>query len=445
MAEPEAGERGGEEGGGIAIPEALAIAVRAHRSRDFATAEAVYGRILDAAPDYADAIHFFGVLRHQTGQSLDAVRLIRRAIELDPDDPGKHLNLGNVLLELDRPDLAMQGYRMAIVLSPGHVEARNNLGVALRALRRDVEAEDVYREAVELEPGHRDSWDNLGRLMASQGRMAEAATCHARALELEPTNPHHRRQLVAAYGAARETDRAVAIIKEWLADEPHSPSGHHLLAAYSGENVPGRASDAYVESLFDDFASRFEHKLAVLDYRAPELIGGLVSASCAAETGTLQVLDAGCGTGLCGPYLRPVAARLTGIDLSGNMLERARTRGEYDELERAELTEYLLRKPGTYDLIVSADTLVYFGDLRDVLAASAAALRPGGRLIFNVEQDEAADDFKLQPSGRYAHQGRYVAELLEQAGLHVLNSTTEAYRVERGEPVFGLFYSAQKR
>jgi predicted TPR repeat methyltransferase len=445
MPEPEAGGRSGDDNEGISLSEALAIAVRAHRSRDFATAEIVYERILDAAPDHADAVHFLGVLRHQTGQSLEAVRLIRRAIELDPDDPGKHMNLGNVLLELDRPDLAMQGYRMAIVLSPGHVEARNNLGVALRALRREDEAEEVYREAIELDPGRRDSWDNLGRLMASQGRMGEAATCHARALELEPTNAHHRRQLVAAYGAARETDRAVKIIKEWLADEPHSPSGHHLLAAFSGENIPGRASDAYVETLFDDFASRFDHKLAILDYRAPELIGRLVAASCGAPTGSLDVLDAGCGTGLCGPYLRPFAARLTGVDLSGNMLERARARAEYDELQRSELTGYLLGMPGAFDLIVSADTLVYFGDLGDVLAACAAALRDGGLFVFNVEQDEAMDGFGLRPTGRYAHREQYVAGLLDAAGFRIRSAISEPYRVERGEPVSGLFYCAQKR
>jgi predicted TPR repeat methyltransferase len=444
VTEPNAGGDPPEESeGGVTLEEALGIAVRAQQAHDFAVAEAVYQRILEAAPDYADAVHFYGVLHHQTGRSPEAIRLIRRAIELDPDDPGKHMNLGNVLLELDRPDLAMQGYRMAIVLSPGHIEARNNLGVALHFLGKVDEAEEVFREAIALEPGGRDSWHNLGRLLMSQGRTAEAATCHARALELEPTNPTHRRQLVAAYGAARETDRALTILKEWLADEPHSPSGRHLLAAISGEDVPDRASDAYVEALFDDFAARFDHKLAVLEYRAPELIGERVAESSGAPSGALEVLDAGCGTGLCGPYLRPYAARLTGIDLSGNMLERARARREYDRLERSEITAHLVANPGAYDVIASADTLVYFGALGEVLAGCAAALRPGGLLVFNVE-DEAGDSFRLQSNGRYAHADAYVREQVAAAGFAIEAASREPYRVERGEPVHGTFYAARK-
>lgn len=437
------GEPPSGAGGGVSLEEALGIAIRAQQARDFPVARAVYERILEAAPDYAEAIHFYGVMHHQTGASLEAVRLIRRAIELDPDDPGKHMNLGNVLLELDRPDLAMQGYRMAIVLSPGSVEARNNLGVALRILRREDEAEEVFREAISLDPDRREGWDHLGHLLAAGGRTDEAVACHARALELEPASPAQRRRLVAAYGAARETDRALAIIREWLADEPDSPSGRHLLAAFSGEDVPDRASDAYVETLFDDFAARFDHKLAVLDYRAPAIVGSLVEAQCGTPQASLRILDAGCGTGLCGPHLRPYASRLTGIDLSGNMLEKARARGGYDDLERAELTSFLLAHPGAYDLVASADTLVYFGALADILAACHGALRPGGLLVFNVEEGDS-EDVRLQPNGRYAHRGNYVDAQLARVGFSVPTSLREAYRVERGEPVNGLFYAARK-
>ncbi|WP_204319811.1 class I SAM-dependent DNA methyltransferase, partial [Klebsiella pneumoniae] len=85
-----------------------------------------------------------------------------------------------------------------------------------------------------------------------------------------------------------------------------------LLAAISGENVPDRASDAYVANLFDAFAATFDHKLARLDYRAPELVAEAVAASQEAGTTGLAILDAGCGTGLCGPSLRPFADRLIG-------------------------------------------------------------------------------------------------------------------------------------
>ncbi|GJD49561.1 Trans-aconitate 2-methyltransferase [Methylobacterium crusticola] len=423
--------------------EALEIAVRAHRSGDVAVAEAVYDRILAVLPDYADALHFSGILRHQTNRPRDAVRLIRRAIEIEPDDAGMHNNLGNVLFELDRPDLALQAYEMAIVLEPGHIDARNNLGVVLRALRRVDEAEAVYREAVDLEPRHREAWDNLGRLLSGRGRIKEAIACHVKALELEPANAGTRRFLVAAYAATDEKERALAILRKWLADEPNSASARHLIAAISGENVPERASDRYVEDLFNGFAASFDHKLARLDYRAPELVAAAVAALYPATGAGLAILDAGCGTGLCGPMLRPFAGHLVGVDLSGKMLEKAAQRGGYDALDRAELTQYFAAHPGAYDLIVSADTLCYFGPLETVLALAREALRPGGRFVFSVEAETGGEPYRLHSHGRYSHARGYVEQAAAAAGLRLEALEPAALRMERGEPVHGLIVTAR--
>lgn len=430
----------------LTLDEALEVAARAHRAGDLSVAEALYGRILEAVPGHVGALHLYGLLEHGRGRHRQALRLIRQAVEQAPAEAGLHSDLGNVLLELDRPDLAIQAYEEAIRLDPGAVAARNNLGVVLRALRLPEAAEAVYREVIAMDPAHRDAWDNLGRLLAGSGRITEAIACHARALELEPANAATRRHLVAAFAATGERDKALPILQAWLRDEPESPAARHLLAAISGENVPDRASDAYVANLFDAFAATFDHKLARLDYRAPDLVVEAVVASQAAGTTGLAILDAGCGTGLCGPLLRPFAGRLTGVDLSRKMLDRAAERGCYDALEEAELTAFLTAHPSAYDLIVSADTLCYFGRLDAVFRASAAALKPGGRLIFTVEEtgDEAsaADSFTLHGHGRYSHALTYLEEALGEAEFVQPNFQRSPLRMERGEPVVGLVITA---
>lgn len=432
----------GGAGGELSVEEALEIAARAHRAGDVPVAEALYQRILQVAPDHAAALHLYGVLHHQTNRPREAIRLIRRSIEIEPEDPSAHINLGNVLFELDRPDLAIKAYTTAIMLRPGEIDARNNLGVALRVLRRPEEAEAIYREALAIGQGHRDVWNNLGRLLASLGRIDEAIAAHTRALELEPADAGTRRFLVAAYAATREHDRALALLRDWLREEPDDPSAQHLLAAISGERVPARASDRYVTALFDGFAASFDHKLALLDYRAPTLVAAAVDAVHDPHA-DLDVLDAGCGTGLCGPALRAHARHLIGVDLSGRMLDKARQRGCYDRLDVDELTRHLGDRPDAYDLIVSADTLCYFGPLEPVLSAAAGALRAGGWLVFSVEEG-GGDGFVLNPHGRYSHARGYVARCLGEAGLSVPGIQQESLRMERGEPVRGLIVTARK-
>src|SRR5919199_1010982 len=133
-----------------------------------------------------------------------------------------------------------------------------------------------------------------------------------------------------------------------------------MLAACSGSDVPGRASDAFVERIFDNFAASFDSKLAKLSYRAPALVAAMLEHVAPTPSRSLDVLDAGCGTGLCGPLVAPYARRLVGVDLSEGMLTRARERRVYDELVKGELTAYLAGCAETFDVIVSADTLVYF-------------------------------------------------------------------------------------
>jgi predicted TPR repeat methyltransferase len=219
-----------------------------------------------------------------------------------------------------------------------------------------------------------------------------------------------------------------------------------MLAACSGREVPARASDGFVERVFDSFAASFDSKLAKLSYRAPALVAAMLEESALPATKSLDVLDAGCGTGLCGPLVAAYARRLTGVDLSSPMLAQAKEKGVYDELVKGELTSFLRRSPGAFDVIVSADTLVYFGALEEVVGAAAAALRPGGALIFTLESAadaEPAVTYRLETHGRYSHARRYVESVLECAGLTAACTEAEL-RLEAGAPVAGLVVRAER-
>jgi predicted TPR repeat methyltransferase len=401
----------------LTLDEAVALAILLQKNEQFAEAHELYRRVLAAAPDHVDALHYAGVLAHQQGQSDEAVALIERSLALSPGRPDYFNNLGIVLQSSGQLEQAIAAYQRAIASDPNHANAHSNLGVLLRASGRPAEAEAAYRTAIRLQPDHVDAHTNLGILLNALNRSEEAAACFCKVITLRPRHREARRLLALAHCMLGETGEAVRIFEQWLEEEPEDPIALHMLAACSGRDVPSRASNAFVEKTFDGFAASFESKLERLSYRAPALVAAMVERTGLAPMKHLDVLDAGCGTGLCGPLVAPYARHLAGVDLSARMLERANEKHVYDVLIQSELTEFLRGRLEVFDLIVSADTLVYFGDLQQLVVAAAAALRTGGVMVFTLEHAVGGEvDYRLELHGRYSHARAYVERILRAGG-----------------------------
>jgi predicted TPR repeat methyltransferase len=430
----------------LSVADALSVAMQLHRAGQLEEGETVYRRILEVAPDHPDALHFLGVLSHQRGRSDAAIELIEKSISLDPSHPDRYNNLGNVLVELGRLPEATRAYDKAIALQPGHADAYNNLGAVLKAQGRFDEAAAAYQTAIDLDPQHVNAYNNFGNLLSSRGMVKEALAYYCKAITVAPTNAQSRKLLGIAYYTIGQTDEAARVFSDWLRDEPDNPIAQHMFAACSGDSVPARASDAYIEATFDSFAGSFDEKLGHLAYRAPQLIAQALAKACDPPAKSLAVLDAGCGTGLCGPLIAPYVCRLTGVDLSAAMLAKAQGRGVYDQLVKAELTAYLEERREAFDVIVSADTLVYFGPLEPVVFAASRALRSRGVLIFTVEQadDKVAGGYRINPHGRYSHSRAYVSRAMDGAGLAIQAMESAVLRKEGGDPVAGLVVTGRK-
>jgi predicted TPR repeat methyltransferase len=281
-----------------------------------------------------------------------------------------------------------------------------------------------------------------------QGRAAEAVDLYRRVLSIDPAQAQARRRLGLAYYRLGDYEGAAKLFSKWLESEPDNPTAKHMLAACSGVDVPVRASDEYVEKTFDSFARTFDAQLAALQYRAPQLVCDALAKVAGAPARDRSIIDAGCGTGLCGPLLAPYASRLVGVDLSARMLDTARARGRYHELVKAELTAYVASLAAhSWDVIVSADTLCYFGALDAVFAGAARALRGGGFLILTVEAaapDQAPNGHRLNPHGRYSHTGAYVERTLGDAGFAVDACELHVLRMENANPVDGFLVTASR-
>lgn len=431
----------------VPAKEALLMAMQLHQNGYWDAAQELYERLLKLNPRNANALHYMGVLLHAREKSEDGLKRIRQSIELDPNVPDWHSNLGNVLLNLGRLEDAADAYAKAVELAPNNAAVLNNLGALRRAQERFEESEAAYFKALELDPTRGDAHNNLANLYNQMGKIELSLKHFCEALILNPKLHSARKMLGVAYYTLGRFDEAAQVYRDWAADEPDNPAPRHYLAACTGEAVPERAADDYVEATFDAFAESFDANLERLTYRAPQFVADAVARIYGEPGKQIDILDAGCGTGLCGPMVAPYARKLVGMDLSAQMLTKAEPRGVYDALYKAELTAYLEDQHQTYDLVISADTLCYFGKLEAAMKAAYGALRPQGWLVFTVESltdATSSEDFHLNPHGRYSHNRHYVEGVLRGAGFARVDAESVQLRTEAGLPVMGWLISAQR-
>ena len=390
------------------------------------------------------------------GDLTGAVRLYRAAAANDPGDFRALNNLGLALEAQGDAEGAEASFRSGLAVAPDAAPIAFNLGRHRHLAGWLDEAESLYRRAIACDPEMAGAHFNLGRLLEERprampageaeaaGREAEAVACYRRSVELDPGGAAPREGLARALHACGRPDEAIASLHAWLAREPEHALARHLLASLGGAEAPARAPDAYVRATFDRLAADFDRTLARLDYRAPRLCAEMLATIAGEPAGTLRVLDAGCGTGLCGALLKPWSRTLEGIDLSAAMLEQARERLVYDALTEAELTAWLAVHAAHWDAIVSADTICYLGALEPVLAAAFAALAPAGVLVFTLERGDDAAAYRLRASGRYAHAEGHVQAAVAAAGFGDVRMQRETLRMEGGAAVEGLVVSGRR-
>jgi predicted TPR repeat methyltransferase len=427
-------------------------------------AQALCRRILTVQPRHTEALNLLGMLLLQQGRLALAEQTIRQAIQSALGDATAYANLGATLAAQRRHEAAVAAFSHALRLRADDADVQIQLGDAYRELGQLAEAVMAWRQASLLRPADPDLHYRLGLALAEQGQAEEAIAAleitrqgnpnHLQAITLLATLLHRQGRIIDAgqvVGSAildwGATAAAETLLRDWLMLTPDDPVAQHFLTAWFSQDIPPRAADAYVIRLFDQYADQFDEDLQGLQYRAPELIAEAIAATLGPPDGTLEILDAGCGTGLCAPLLWPYACHLTGVDLSPGMVDKARQRGDYDDLAVAELTAFLVERPAAYDLIASADTLVYFGELGPVLTAAAVALRPGGWLAFTVEAADAEvtpDGFCLNRSGRYSHTADYVRQMLTLAGLTLATLDRVTLRLEYDQPVAGWLVMAAR-
>ena len=359
---------------------------------------------MDSHFEQARTLFTEGVAHYQAGRLVQAEQKFAAALSLAPGRPSVLTNLGAVRLKLGRTEEALALLQEAIALEPDNAEALGQAAAASAELGDLRQALEFAERAVAVQPALAPLWTLRGTVLRELGRPQDAAASYREAL-------------------ARGGDAEVL---------------RYYLAALEGAPAPERPPRAYVEALFDSYAAGFDaHLVQALRYDAPEVLVQRI-----AGRRFRHALDLGCGTGLCGTRLRPIADRVTGVDLSLNMLDQAAALKVYDALQQADVVEFLESTSERFDCVVAADVFGYVGALDAVFRLVAQRLDPGGVFCFTVE--EGAQDVELRPSLRYAHSEAGIRRLAQAHGLRVAAVEKRALREEQKVPVAGLFVWLEK-
>ncbi|NNK55972.1 MAG: tetratricopeptide repeat protein [Desulfofustis sp.] len=385
----------------------LVAADALHEAGDLRQAELLYRELIDRFPDIWQLYFNCGLLLFESGRHEEALESYLRGLAVNPASDDLLYNAAICQKELGRYQAAIEFYLRALAIAPDAIDSLYNLAGCYRSIDDEHRAEEIYRDIITLAPDHLPSLNNLAYLTHKKAEIKSARQLYEKILEIDPGHV----------------------------------SADFMRAALSGETRT-HSPDSYIEEVFDEFAGHYEQSLtAKLGYDLPSSLYDFY-AQHLPDHKPEHVLDLGCGTGLVGEKFSTLCRSMTGVDISGNMLEAAHHKNLYNSLHKAEIIDYLDKCPGaSYGLVISADVLPYLGSLEELFKKVLSVLADGGHFLFSVEDhpDDVLNPV-LQQSGRFAHSKKYVRKVTGQAGWQMIAMTTLDLRKERNDWIQGSIY-----
>lgn len=395
----------------------------------------VWGNICYCAKNYPKALHYY-----------------QRALEQQRDFYTANFNTAGIYFEMKDYPTAYFYARRTVQLYPQAQEAMALLANICMELDKNDEAVEILAQLYAKNP--RDYWvcNSISQAFQRCGRYDEALEMGWRAVLLSKgENAQQINFGYLLYETAIESSApdVKKYARKWLQKYPDSPVVRHMGNAIVNAESVSQINSLFVREIFDAFADDFEEVLHNLDYSVPSRMSEEMDSLFAnLHLKKMKILDIGCGTGLCGHYLKRYAKfrGLDGVDISAKMLEVAARKKLYTHLYNEDIKQFLSSRSAAYDLINAADVFTYFGELNSLFILLYQALRKNGRILFSVSENYENDrDWFLHASGRFLHSRKYIETSLIRQGFFIEKINRVRLRNEGDKAVYGWIVMAQKQ
>jgi len=420
------------------IKKWLKKAENKHSAGDHTTAKVLYKKILKLNPDHVDANYLLGALLAEKGETRKALHYTLKAESVTTRSPYIKNNLGNLYRMSGDDTQAEKYFNDALAIDPGMPEALNNLGILYRRLNCNEQAIQYYLGAINADPTFVAAYYNLGKTYKDEQNTQHAIDCFTQALKLHPHHILSHNELGDCYMSLQQKDLALYHFKEYLHLCKQDDCGVALkMARLSEGELPDRHPTELVRQSYALKARDWDQNVSRpnMEFLGPQLIQAMLK-DLSLRPMENTVLDLGCGTGLCGPALKPFSQQLDGVDLSKQMLQIAASKSLYDHLTEGDAEWFLRQNPGRYQLVCASGVLIFFGDLSAMMQAAAQAISPNGVFLFTTYKSQG-DAVQIRNNLHFAHSADHIRKTAGAAGLRVARLDEVIHEYDFGEPQRG--------
>ena len=325
---------------------------------------------------------------------------------LEKDENSEFLNIKGIILRASNElKESLISYNKAISINSSKATYFNNRGNVYRELGNYKNASNDFNKALDLDPKFFDALVNLILLKHDKKLYKETEGLCKEAININNSRSEGYKLLGISYLKQEKNSSAIEYLEK-AQEIKFETSVQHQLDILNGKQKKHTPLE-FIQNTFNSYAKNFdEHLLHKLKYNGPKLIQFSVESSIEKKLFN-NVIDLGCGTGLCGDFLSKISLNLHGIDISLNMLKKAKDKNKYNELIKGDFLEYLKKTENRYDLFIACDVFIYTGDIDETFRLIKKVSSKESYFIFTTELLKKGN-YKLDNSGRFKHSENYI-------------------------------------
>ncbi|WP_170406098.1 tetratricopeptide repeat-containing sulfotransferase family protein [Ruegeria arenilitoris] len=250
------------QGQTISIQDAFKLAMSHYQKGELKPAATLFSEIVKAAPAHAHAHQMVGLTAFLAGQGDVAVKAMREAVRLQPNDAVFLANFVEILRSAGELDEAVEIGQRAIRLAPGSAAAHSNLGLVYYDQNNLTEAEASQQRALALDPDFDRAINNLGSIARDKGDRAKAAEFYRKALRINPASSETANNLISVLVEDENPSDARAVAEAQMQRTPQDAELHRNF---------GRVF--LLENDLDKAEAAFRNAIAINGQKAESYVG----------------------------------------------------------------------------------------------------------------------------------------------------------------------------